>query len=94
MEEERVRRVLEHTSLVYVADHHGVKLDPLGDKHVGLCPFHSEKTPSFTVDEKERVYRCFGCGAGGNAVNFVAKMRRISDEAALDYLERLMKGER
>ena len=94
MKKDRVQRVLDRTSLVYVIEYNGIKLDRLGDKHVGLCPFHSEKSPSFTVDEKERVYHCFGCGAGGNAVNFVARMRRIGDEAALDWLERLTKGER
>ncbi len=47
-----------------------VKLRPRGNEYVGLCPFHQEKTPSFYVNEKKGLYSCFGCGAGGDAIDY------------------------
>ena len=47
-----------------------VKLTRKGREHSGLCPFHNEKTPSFTVSEDKGFYHCFGCGAGGNVFKF------------------------
>jgi len=47
-----------------------VKLEKKGKKHVGLCPFHSEKTPSFTVDKEKQLFHCFGCGIGGDVITF------------------------
>lgn len=44
-----------------------------------LCPFHTEKTPSFSIDEKENIFKCFGCGAGGDSISFVAKLKEISN---------------
>ncbi|MBQ7095911.1 MAG: DNA primase [Clostridia bacterium] len=52
-----------------------------GTRHVGLCPFHGEKTPSFTVFEETASYYCFGCGAGGDVITFTMKYNN------LDYLE-------
>ncbi|MEE6208354.1 MAG: CHC2 zinc finger domain-containing protein, partial [Alphaproteobacteria bacterium] len=48
-----------------------VKLTKRGREYLGLCPFHNEKTPSFTINESKGFYHCFGCGAHGNAVNFL-----------------------
>ncbi len=48
-----------------------VKLKKAGHEYSGLCPFHSEKTPSFTVSPQKRFYYCFGCGANGNVINFM-----------------------
>ena len=47
-----------------------VMLTRRGHEHSGLCPFHSEKTPSFTVSEEKGFYHCFGCGAHGDAIGF------------------------
>ena len=56
-----------------------VSLEKIGEKHVGLCPFHEEKTSSFTMDSEGGVFHCFGCLVGGNAVNFIdlVKSRNI-----------------
>ena len=48
-----------------------VSLKKVGGKYIGLCPFHEEKTPSFTVDSEGGVFHCFGCLVGGNASNFM-----------------------
>lgn len=51
-----------------------VQLEPQGKNHVGLCPFHSEKTPSFTVDPSAQTFCCLGCGAQGDAGEFAKLM--------------------
>jgi DNA primase len=55
-----------------------VTLKKVGNNFKGLCPFHSEKTPSFTVSPEKRIYHCFGCGAGGNVFKFVMETQNIS----------------
>lgn len=57
-----------------------------GSKHVGLCPFHTEKTPSFTLDEDKQLYHCFGCGAGGDIFTLVMEKENLSFPEALQYL--------
>ncbi|MGN5575925.1 CHC2 zinc finger domain-containing protein [Enterobacter sp. Lyrl_3] len=51
-----------------------VRLEHKGKNYVGLCPFHSEKTPSFTVDPEAQTFRCFGCGVHGDAADFAKLM--------------------
>lgn len=57
-----------------------------GNKHVGLCPFHSEKAPSFTVDDEKQLFHCFGCGAGGDIFTLVMERENLSFPEALKYL--------
>lgn len=61
-----------------------------GRNFVGLCPFHAEKTPSFSVSQENNVYHCFGCKAGGNVVQFVMEMERLSFPDAVRHLARQM----
>ena len=63
-----------------------VNLKKRGVNYIGLCPFHNEKTPSFTVSPSKGIYKCFGCGKGGNAVNFVMEHEHYSYPEALKYL--------
>ena len=63
-----------------------VKLLRKGREHLGLCPFHSEKTPSFTVNEDKGFYHCFGCGAHGDVISFVTETEKLS---FLEAVERL-----
>jgi DNA primase len=65
-----------------------VKLKRRGAKFLGLCPFHSEKTPSFTVDPSKQFFHCFGCKAGGNVIDFVMKRDRLEFVEALQQLAR------
>ena len=55
-----------------------MKLTRAGREYKGCCPFHNEKTPSFTVNDQKGFYHCFGCGNGGNAVNFIIEFEKIS----------------
>ena len=63
-----------------------VHLRKRGINLIGLCPFHNEKTPSFTVSPTKNIYKCFGCGRGGNAVNFVMEHENFTYPEALRYL--------
>jgi DNA primase len=63
-----------------------VTLKRRGANMIGLCPFHNEKTPSFSVSPVKGIYKCFGCGKGGNSVNFVMEHEHYSFPEALKYL--------
>jgi DNA primase len=52
-----------------------ISLKKRGINMIGLCPFHNEKTPSFTVSPTKNIYKCFGCGKGGSAVNSIEENR-------------------
>lgn len=63
-----------------------VNLKPAGSNLVGLCPFHSEKTPSFTVFKNEGNFKCFGCGAGGDVITFIMKAENLDYIGAIELL--------
>lgn len=63
-----------------------VRLKRSGRNYVGLCPFHSEKTPSFSVSSEKQIFKCFGCGEAGNVITFVMKNRNLSYIEAIKYL--------
>lgn len=63
-----------------------VKLTRRGINYIGLCPFHHEKTPSFTVSPAKNIYKCFGCSEGGNPVNFIMAHEQLSYPEAMRYL--------
>src|SRR3954470_10780063 len=73
------------TDLVELVSH-TVKLSRAGKDFKGLCPFHSEKTPSFKVDPARQYFYCFGCKASGNAIDFVMKRDRVEFIDALRQL--------
>ena len=57
-----------------------------GSNMFGLCPFHSEKTPSFSVSPDKQIYHCFGCGKGGGVINFIMEIENLSFPEAVDFL--------
>ena len=63
-----------------------VSLKKRGVNYLGLCPFHNEKTPSFSVSPSKGIYKCFGCGKGGNSVNFIMDHEQMTYVEALKYL--------
>ena len=65
-----------------------VKLTRRGTEYLGLCPFHHEKSPSFTVSEEKGFYHCFGCGAHGDVINFLMQAEKLTFYEALEVLAR------
>ncbi|HNB82643.1 MAG TPA: CHC2 zinc finger domain-containing protein, partial [Chitinophagaceae bacterium] len=55
-----------------------VKLKKRGSNYLGNCPFHNEKTPSFTVSPSKGIYKCFGCGKAGNVITFVQEHEKLT----------------
>lgn len=65
-----------------------IKLKRAGHNHMGLCPFHNEKSPSFSVNQNKQFYHCFGCGVGGNAINFLMEYEHLDFVPAIEELAR------
>ena len=63
-----------------------VKLKKRGANYLGLCPFHNERTPSFTVSPSKEIFKCFGCGKSGNTISFVMEHEKLSYVEALRWL--------
>ena len=63
-----------------------VKLQKKGSSYFGLCPFHNEKSPSFSVSPGKQIYYCFGCGAGGNVISFVMQYENYTFQEAVKFL--------
>ena len=79
--------LLTRTDIVEVIDGL-VPLRKTGSNHKGLCPFHDEKTPSFTVSQEKQFYHCFGCGASGSAITFLMEYRHMDFVTAVEELAR------
>jgi len=82
-----VEDLLARINIVDIVSQH-VKLRRTGKNLVGLCPFHQEKTPSFTVSIEKQIYYCFGCHEGGNAINFLMKYENLTFQETLENLGR------
>ena len=80
-----IDRINDNADIVDVVSKH-VDLTKRGRNFFGLCPFHNEKTPSFSVAPDKGIYHCFGCGQGGNAVNFIMEYEKITFVEALQQL--------
>ncbi|MBC8213498.1 MAG: DNA primase [Candidatus Marinimicrobia bacterium] len=63
-----------------------VQLKRRGQNHFGLCPFHNEKTGSFSVNQSKQIYHCFGCGAGGGAINFIMEIEKLNFIDSIKHL--------
>lgn len=82
---EIVERVRQVSSIAEIASQY-TTLKKRGRKWVGLCPFHTEKTPSFTVDEDKQLYHCFGCGVGGDVFSLIMQKEGLTFPEALKSL--------
>jgi DNA primase len=80
-----VQEILDKTDIVSIVGDH-VRLTKKGGRWVGLCPFHSEKSPSFNVDPDKGLFYCFGCQKGGSAVQFLMELDKMSFPEAMEEL--------
>jgi DNA primase len=83
--DEDIARVRDSTDIVAVISEH-VQLKRVGRRWSGLCPFHAEKSPSFSVNQEEGFYKCFGCGVGGDVITFVREIDHLDFVAAVESL--------
>ncbi len=83
--EDIILRIKEENDIVDVISD-DVKLQRGGTNYKGLCPFHGEKTPSFTVSREKQIYKCFGCGEAGNVITYIMKTKNRSFPEACSYL--------
>ncbi len=81
--EEKILQIRDRASIVEVISDF-LTLKKAGRNHLGLCPFHSEKTPSFTVNEEKGIFHCFGCGAGGSVFHFLMQYDQLSFPEAVE----------
>ncbi len=85
IDNETVRRILDTADIVEVVGDF-VKLRRSGANYIGLCPFHNERTPSFSVSKARGICKCFSCGKGGSAVGFIMELEKLSYVEALRWL--------
>lgn len=85
IDQQTVNKIIEFAEITDVVQDF-VHLKRRGVNFLGLCPFHNEKTPSFTVSPSKGIYKCFGCGKAGNAVGFIMDHEQLSYPEALRYL--------
>jgi DNA primase len=85
LSEEKVSEIRDRSSIQEVVSDY-VTLKKTGKNYKGLCPFHSEKTPSFMVNEEKQIFHCFGCGEGGDVFTFLMKAGQFSFPQAVEEL--------
>jgi DNA primase len=87
--ESKIEEVRESANVVDIISEY-VQLRKRGKNYVGLCPFHTEKTPSFTVSDEKQIFHCFGCHTGGNIFKFLMEYKKISFVEAVQELAEQM----
>ena len=80
-----VQSLVERADIVDVVSRY-VKLKRSGSNYFGLCPFHSEKTPSFSVSPDKQIFHCFGCSEGGGVISFIMKIESLGFQEAVKFL--------
>jgi DNA primase len=83
--QETIQQIISRIDIVEVVGDY-VKLKKRGVNYLGLCPFHNEKTPSFTVSPNKEIYKCFGCGKSGNTISFLMEHDKLTYPEALRVL--------
>ncbi len=85
--DDTLQAIRDRVSIVEIVSGY-VSLKKAGKNHLGLCPFHAEKTPSFTVNDERGLFHCFGCGTGGTVFTFLSRIERVSFPEAVEVLAR------
>jgi DNA primase len=83
--QETIQKIQSHVDILDIVGTY-VKLKKRGANYLGLCPFHNEKSPSFTVSPTKEIYKCFGCGKSGNSISFLMDVEKYSYVEALRWL--------
>ena len=83
--EEKIQDIKDQLDIVNIISDY-IELKPSGQNYIGLCPFHNEKTPSFTVSRSKGIFHCFGCGVGGDAITFIMKKENMNYVEAIHFL--------
>ncbi len=83
--EDAIEEIISNTDVVELIGSY-VPLKRRGANYIGLCPFHREKTPSFTVSSDKQIFKCFGCSEGGSAIQFVKKIENLDFRESLEFL--------
>ena len=83
---EQIIEQIRSTSDIHDIVSEYVQLKQKGRNFFGLCPFHDEKTPSFSVNQERQIYKCFGCGSGGGTINFIMEIERLEFIDAIKFL--------
>ncbi|MBQ7972598.1 MAG: DNA primase [Lachnospiraceae bacterium] len=83
--EEIIAEVQQRNDIVDIISQY-VRLQKKGSNYIACCPFHTEKTPSFSVSRTKQMYKCFGCGEGGSVITFLQKYENLSFPEAIKYL--------
>ncbi len=82
---ETIQQIVSRIDIIEILNSF-IKLKKRGQNYIGLCPFHNEKTPSFTVSPAKEIYKCFGCGRSGNAIGFLMEHEKYSYVESLKWL--------
>ena len=80
-----IDRLVEDTDIVNLLGQY-LSLTKKGNNYVSCCPFHEEKTPSFTISPQKSIYHCFGCGKGGNVITFLQEYEGLTFVEAIEKL--------
>ena len=83
--EQRIEKIRDVADIHEIISSY-VELKKKGRNFFGLCPFHGEKTPSFSVNTDKQIYKCFGCGEGGSSIDFIMQKHNYDFVEALTYL--------
>lgn len=83
--DELIDEIISRADIVNIIDAY-VPLKKRGVNYIGLCPFHKEKTPSFTVSKEKQIFKCFGCGQGGSIIQFISKIENLDFRDTLEFL--------
>ena len=77
LNQDEIQKIIDATDIVKLVSNY-IKLEKNGKNYKGLCPFHTEDTPSFVVSPEKNLAHCFGCGGGGSPVKFLEQIENIS----------------
>ena len=83
--QETIQQIVSRIDIIEIISSF-IRLKKRGANYIGLCPFHNEKSPSFTVSPSKEIYKCFGCGRSGNTISFLMEHEKYSYVEALKWL--------